>query len=114
MHTPGKLNITCYQGATFDKKLVWSIDGTPVDLTTYTAAMQVRKTHPTEEYTFEFGEITLNDEGEILIKAAAEETANIPAREYVYDLELTNGETVTRLVEGVFLVTPEVTRIEGS
>ena len=114
MHTPGKLDITCYQGATFDKKLVWSIDGTPVDLTNYTAAMQVRKTHPTEEYTFEFGEITLNDEGEILIEATAEETANIPAREYVYDLELTNGETVTRLVEGVFLVTPEVTRIEGS
>ena len=114
MHTPGKLDITCYQGATFDKKLVWSIDGTPVDLTTYTAAMQVRKTHPTEEYTFEFGEITLNDEGEILIEATADETANIPAREYVYDLELTNGEVVTRLVEGVFLVTPEVTRIEGS
>ena len=114
MHTPGKLNITCYQGATFDKKLVWSIDGTPVDLTSYTAAMQVRKTHPTEEYTFEFGEITLNDEGEILIEATADETANIPAREYVYDLELTNGETVTRLIEGVFLVTPEVTRIEGS
>jgi hypothetical protein len=114
MHTPGKLNITCYQGANFDKKLVWSIDGTPVDLTSYTAAMQVRKTHPTEEYTFEFGEITLNNEGEILIEATADETANIPAREYVYDLELTNGETVTRLIEGVFLVTPEVTRIEGS
>ena len=114
MHTPGKLNITCYQGATFDKKLVWRIDGEPVDLTTYTAAMQVRKTHPPEEYTFEFGEITLNNEGEILIEATADETANIPAREYVYDLELTNGETVTRLIEGVFLVTPEVTRIEGS
>ncbi len=112
MHTPGKLNITCYQGATFDKKLFWSVDGTPVDLTSYTAAMQVRKTHPTEEYTFEFGEITLNDQGEILIEATADETASIPAREYVYDLELTNGETVTRLIEGVFLVTPEVTRVD--
>ena len=114
MHTPGKLDITCYQGASFDKKLVWSIDGTPVDLTTYTAAMQVRKTHPTEEYTFEFGTITMNDQGEILIEATADETADIPAREYVYDLELTEGETVTRLVEGTFLVTPEVTRVEGS
>ena len=28
--------------------------------------------------------------------------------------ELTEGETVTRLVEGTFLVTPEVTRVEGS
>ena len=114
MHTPGKLDITCYQGASFDKKLVWTIDQQPVDLTTYTAAMQVRKTHPTEEYTFEFGTITMNDEGEILIEATSDETANIPAREYVYDLELTEGETVTRLVEGTFLVTPEVTRVEGS
>lgn len=112
MHTPGYLLITCFQGATFDKKLTWTIDSEPVDLTSFEARMQLRKTHPTEEIAFEFGTITLNSLGEILIEATAEQTAAIPAREYVYDLELVDGDVVTRLIEGPFVVTPEVTRSE--
>ena len=43
--TPGKYNMICPQGATFAKQLTYAIDGDPVDLTAYTARMQVREKH---------------------------------------------------------------------
>jgi hypothetical protein len=51
--------------------------------------------------------------GTIVVALTATQTAAIdatPSGQYVYDLELVSGSTVTRLVEGNFLVSPEVTR----
>ena len=112
---PGKYNFVCPQGATFSKQLTWEIDGDPVDLTTYTARMQVREkyssTNPTVSLTTENGGITLGgDEGTIDIDISSTATAAIVAKEYVYDLELVSSSVVTRLIEGKFIVTPEVTR----
>ena len=44
MTTPAKLKFTIYQGATFRRRLRWSVKGTgvPIDLTGCTARMQVR------------------------------------------------------------------------
>jgi len=42
MIKPGRYNITAYQGATYDLDLTWSTNGSAVNLTNYTAAMQVR------------------------------------------------------------------------
>jgi len=113
--TPGKYNFICPQGATFSKQLTWDIDETPVDLTTYTARMQVREKYTSTakilDLTTENGGITLGDEnGTIQIEVAATDTANIVAKTYVYDLELVSSSNVTRLLEGQFIVTPEVTR----
>jgi hypothetical protein len=58
------------------------------------------------------GGITLGGSaGTIALNIAASVTANFIAGDYVYDLELNaaNG-TVTRLIEGKFNVTPEVTK----
>ena len=113
--TPGKYNFICPQGSTFSKQLTWQIDDEPVNLTSYTARMQVREKYssPTKilDLTTENGGIALGgDEGTILINVNATETANIVAKCYVYDLELISSSTVTRLIEGQFMVTPEVTR----
>lgn len=112
---PGKYNFVCPQGATFSKQLTWEIDNIPVDLTTYTAKMQVREkyTSPnaTVSLTTENGGITLGgEEGTIDIDINATATAGIVAKEYVYDLELISSSVVTRLIEGKFIVTPEVTK----
>lgn len=112
---PGKYNFVCPQGATFSKQLTWEIDSVPVDLTTYTARMQVREkytsTTPTVNLTTENGGITLGgEEGTIDIEINAPTTAGIVAKDYVYDLELVSSSVVTRLIEGKFIVTPEVTR----
>lgn len=113
---PGKYNFVCPQGATFSKQLTWEIDDIPVDLTTYTARMQVREKYTSPSaivnLTTENGGITLGgDEGTIDIEISALTTSGIIAKEYVYDLELvTSSSVVTRLIEGKFIVTPEVTR----
>ena len=113
--TPGKYNFICPQGATFSKQLTWTIDDDPVDLTTYEARMQVREKHSSTStivsLTTGNGDITLGGiAGTILIEIPAEITKNFVAKDYVYDLEMVASSVVTRLLEGKFMVTPEVTR----
>lgn len=116
--TAGQHDITIEQGATFLLNLVWrdSTD-TLVDLTGYTARMQVRQTHksadpPALTLTTENGAITLGGAaGTISVVAAATATGDITFKRGVYDLELVSGSgVVTRLIDGVVTVTPEVTR----
>jgi len=118
MQEPGYLDLNCYQGATFDYTLTWQTGGTPVNLTSYTARMQVRESYDagTAILSLTSGTgITLGGTaGTIALNAAATATAALdgtPNKQYIYDLELVNGSgVVTRLVEGNFTVYPEVTR----
>lgn len=112
---PGKYNMICPQGATFAKQLTYSIDSVPVDLTTYTARMQVREKYTSKtsviDINTENGGITLGGEsGTIDLYISDEVTSLIIAKDYVYDLELISSNNVYRLIEGKFIVTPEVTR----
>lgn len=113
--TPGKYNMVCPQGATFSKQLTYTIDSIPVDLTTYTARMQVREKYISKTAVIsintENGGITLGGEaGTINLYVSSEETSQIPPKDYVYDLELISSSEVYRIIEGKFIVTPEVTR----
>jgi hypothetical protein len=112
---PGKYNFVCPQGSTFSQQLIWSVDNEPVDLTTYTARMQVREKYKSPNFilnlTTENGAITLGgEEGTIDIDINSVATSEVVAKDYVYDLELVSSSVVTRLLEGKFIVTPEVTR----
>jgi hypothetical protein len=113
--TPGKYNMICPQGATFSKQLTYAIDGDPVDLTTFTARMQVREKYTSKvavaSLTTENGGIELGgEEGTINLYISDEDTSEIAAKNYVYDIELVSSGEVYRLLEGKFVVTPEVTR----
>ena len=104
----------CPQGATFSKRLTWSINDVPVDLTGYTAKMQARDSYgaictAVVDITTENGGITLDSSGNIDLLVSATETATLHAKDYVYDLELVTGTIVYRVIEGKFIVTPEVT-----
>lgn len=103
-----------YQGATWDYQLVWKSGGSPVDLTGYSARLQARATYNTSSTVLSLTSgngITLGGTaGTITLAASATTTAAIPAAQYVYDLELVNGSTVTRLVQGYLNVSAEVTR----
>lgn len=92
-------------------------DGTPVNLTGYTAALQVR-TSPlakTAVLTLDTSDgltITANT-GTIAAHATAAQTAAITNGKYSYDLEITNNVgIVTRLVQGTIEVSPQTTRTE--
>lgn len=107
-------NIICDQGATFQRQLTWTDStGTAVNLTGYTARMQVRPTVDSSTLTLELttsnGRITLGGSAgtiDLLVLASAMTMAG----DYVYDLELVYSTTVTRLVQGFFTVRAEVTR----
>ena len=113
---PGKYNFICPQGTTFSKELSYLIDSRPVNLTGYTAKMQVREKHQSANTILnlntENGGITINPScGGIQIDVSASVTENIVPKTYVYDLEITSADNfVIRLIEGQFTVTPEVTR----
>lgn len=112
---PGKYNMVCPQGTTFSHSMNVYQDEEYLDFTSYTARMQVRETHASEnfivELTTENGGISLNPTfGRITLSISATTTANFTAKEYVYDLEIIHSGIVERLLEGKFIVTPEVTR----
>lgn len=112
----GQYTITAEAGATFRLSLVWrDPDGDPIDLTTYTARMQVRVSpaddDPLVSLTTGSG-ITLGGAaGTIDITVAATATDDWDEGRYRYDIEMVSaGGIVTRLLEGPFIVRPEVTR----
>jgi hypothetical protein len=114
-------NITLEQGATFEKTLLWADSSvnppTPINLTGYTARMQVRRYAgaPDADKVVDIASgsgITLGGAaGTIAISIPSATTAAIPAGfQGVYDLELVSGTgKVTRLVQGSVAVSPEVT-----
>ena len=112
----GTLNFTIEQGATFNLLLTWEIDTVPVNLTGYTgrlaARVDVEDTEVILSLTTSNGGITLGGSaGTISLDQTATQTALLPAGTYVYDLELVStNSTVTRLVQGELLISPEVTR----
>ncbi len=114
MINPGTYNITCPQGATFDRTLTVTVGTAALDLTGYTAAMQVREAAgaATALISLTNGSgITLGGTaGTIGIVVAATATAAVSAGSYSYDLEINSGGTITRLLEGSFNVTGNVTR----
>jgi hypothetical protein len=114
MINPGTYNITCPQGATFDRTLTITNGGTAMNLTGYTAAMQVREAAgaATALISLTNGSgLTLGGTaGTIGITIAATATAGVASGSYSYDLELNSGGTITRLLEGSFNVTGNVTR----
>lgn len=115
MSYPAEYKITARQGSTFSKTLTWIVDRDPVNLTGWTARMQVRESVDSPDVVLEAstsnGRISLGGAaGTIEINISAADTEDIEARSYVYDLELVSGSEVTAILAGRFVVKPEVTR----
>ena len=113
--TPGKVNFLCPQGSTFNRRLTYKINDVPVNLNGYTSRLQVRETHYAQDTIVALTSgngITLGGSaGTIDVLMTASATALFDAGNFVYDLELESTDgTINRLIEGSFIVTPEVTR----
>ena len=108
-----KYNLVCDQATTFTFQFVIQDDSTPWNLAGYTATMTVKPFSNSATTTLlatnANGKITFNnDAGRVTVNFSATDTNLTPSR-YVYDLVLTSGVTVTRILEGKFIVTPGVT-----
>jgi hypothetical protein len=111
-----EVNFTLDQGATFTQTLIYKdSDGELVDLTSYTARSKARASLESNVVIWNLTNgngITLGGAtGEITLTLSAATTADYePGAVYVYDLEIVNESTVTRLIQGQVTVNGEVTR----
>ena len=112
----GQLDIEIEEGADFITTLTWRDENSVlIDLTNYTAKMQVRKKAgltgtPDLELTHLSGLTLGGVNGTIGILITAAQNV-FRSQNYVYDLELTDsGGTVTRLIRGSITSISEVTK----
>jgi hypothetical protein len=119
MMSAGIYNILAEEGATFSRTITWrDSNDALVNLSGYSARMQVR---PTIDDSGQTATLSLTtDNGRILLGGTAGTVTltvsagdmTVPEGQYVYDLEMlsSGGVTVTRLLQGTFVVSGEVTK----
>jgi len=109
-------DILIEQGATYSQSITYKDNGVAVNLTGYTARMQVRATLEAAsaliELTTANSRIALGGAaGTITLTISATDTAALTSGRGVYDLELVSGAgIVTRLLQGVATISRNVTR----
>lgn len=100
-------------GASFVTEVnVNDANGNALDLTTYSARAQLRKSYYSTTAVDFAVSITDAPGGSITMQLSAANTSSIRAGRYVYDVEIENTSTgfVTRIFEGIVTVLPNVTR----
>lgn len=107
-------NLYVDQGTTFSSIVdLQNQDGTPLNLTGYTVAGQMRKSYQSST-AISFVCTIHGDavDGRIKLQLAPATTTGIRAGRYIYDVEITNtisGDKF-RVLEGIVILNPEITR----
>lgn len=110
-------NISIDQGATYTLAISYKdSNGAAINLTNYTAAMQLRSTYTSVDAVLSLsspsnGIVITGATGLISITITDTQTSALSSNNFVYDLEITSSSNVkTRLIQGIVTVSPEVTR----
>ena len=108
----GFAELTLEQGANFTTTVtVNGSDGSPTNLTNYTAAAQLRKSYYSTTANNFTVTVSNAANGELTMAMSAANTANLTPGRMVYDLLITSPTSVkTRVVEGIATILPSVTR----
>jgi hypothetical protein len=123
----GKYSFTIEQGATLNIPLQWSDgDGNPVDLSGYSARMQIRPNATSDKVYVSLSSVmgldgsginlsgsngsTPLSSGSMAICISAYSSSLLTFSDAVYDLEMVYSDTVTRLIEGNIRLSKNVTR----
>lgn len=105
--------LTVDQGATFETNLdLVADDGSAINVTNYLFSGQVRKSYYSANATANLTITVVSAaNGNVNVSLNAATTANIKAGRYLYDVKMTDtANTVTRIVEGIITITPQVTK----
>lgn len=113
--TAVKQNLKVERGADFRLVVDVTQSGAPASIAGFTAKMQVREYHSSDdvlaEYTTENGNITVNGStSQVTVNVSGTETAGYVWPGGAYDLVLKGGGKSYRLMEGQVTVSPSVTR----
>jgi hypothetical protein len=107
-----KANLIIDQGSTFSVELDLTDDnGDALNLVGFSANAQMRKWYTSTNATTFSTSVNVYS-GQISLTLSANQTGALTAGRYVYDVELTDtsSNAVSRVVEGIVTVTPQVTR----
>lgn len=106
-----KVNIVIDQGTDFSTSIsLTDSSGAQLDVSGLTAASQIRKSYTSSNATAFTTELS-NTAGTLTLSLNNATTSTLSSGRYVYDVELTDqSSVVTRILEGIVTVTPEVTR----
>ena len=109
-----KFNLVCDQATTFNFQFQILENSSPLNLTGYTGTMTVRpfvgSTTTTITATTANGRMVITGAtGTVTVTLSAALTEPIVPGRYSYDLVLNSGATITRYLEGLFIVTGAVT-----
>lgn len=110
----GSWNFSVLTGETFDRTLTWTVNGAPVDLTGWSAHMQVRNAPGGTIYadisTENAGIVLGGQAGTIRLIIPASVTSTWEFSAAFYDLLMTNtAGAVSALLEGKFLSQEAIT-----
>ncbi len=105
-------NITIEQGFDFDTsfQLEDTRTNTPLVLLNASAEGMLRKSYTSKNAVSFASSVTEAESGIISISLTADQTVNIKAGRYVYDIKITSGGAEYKAVEGSAIVRPGVTR----
>lgn len=85
--------------------------GAAINLYGYSAASQMRKSYYTSTNTSITATITSNAAGEITLSMTPANTSNLTPGRMVFDLLITSPiGNVTRVIEGIIVISPGVTK----
>jgi hypothetical protein len=102
------------QGATFNNVINLSDDLTNanINISGYIVRSQMRRSYYSANASANLTcQITDASTGKITLSLEPNETANIKAGRYLFDVEITTpANTAVRLIEGIITVTPRVTK----
>lgn len=106
-----KANLVIDQGSTYSVTLdLTDENGDVIDLNGYVANSQIRKWYTSSTPSASFTTSINAASGELTLSLTANQTSNLVAGRYVYDVEITQSDVVSRIVEGIVTVTPQVTK----
>lgn len=85
-------------------------DGTVMNLTGFTVQAQFRKSYQSSSYTSFTMSVFNAAQGKIRLELPATVSSSIAAGRYLYDIEITGGGQKKRVLEGIVVISPEITR----
>ena len=89
--------------------------GNPYNLFGFTVSSRAKKSYTSSNVAIVFTTtITNANSGIVTLSLASANTANVPYGNYVYDVIVNNGSTITRVLEGKIYVAPGVTNVYSS
>lgn len=106
-----KSNIIIDQGVDYEVTInMRDANTTPINLTGYTGKAQLRK-YFTSSTSVDFEVLIAPDAGTVTLAMNSATTSTISPGRYVYDCVLySNDNVVSRVLEGIVTITPQVTR----